>query len=169
MKHVLACHITRTWSRYELVNYYKLNYVFKKVDWNPSQRMWGAYRYKTPVSCASTATSALNNSRIQSGKTIKYTGWVDRSKNDVVTGLLFLINSTYALLCEQQIEVSSRRPLNRKKRKCSIEQLSIISNSHAVISKGRGGGVVMLFIREAEGKLQLNDANKRRIVATRFY
>ena len=80
---------------------------------------------------------------------------------------LFLINSTYTLLCEQQIEVSSRRPLNRKKRKCSIEQLSIISNSHAVISKGGGGGVVMLFIREAEGKLQLNDANKRRIVATR--
>ena len=122
MKHVLACHITRTWSRYELVNYYKLNYVFKKVDWNPSQRMWGAYRYKTPVSCASTATSALNNSRIQSGKTIKYTGWVDRSTNDMVTGLLFLINSTYALLCEQQIEVSSRRPLNRKKRKCVTDE-----------------------------------------------
>ena len=54
-------------------------------------------------------------------------------------------------------------------RNFSIEQLSIISNSHAVISKGGGGGVVMLFIREAEGKLQLNDANKRRIVATRFY
>ena len=91
---------------------------------------------------------------------------------------LFLINSTYTLLCEQQIEVSSRRPPNRKRRKWvsdewlrnySIEQLSILSNSHAVISKGGGGGVVMLFIREAEGKLQLNDANKRRIVATRWF
>ena len=54
-------------------------------------------------------------------------------------------------------------------RNFSIEQLSIISNSHAVISKGGGGGVVMLFIREAEGKVELNGANKRRIVATRFY
>ena len=51
----------------------------------------------------------------------------------------------------------------------SIEQLSIISNSHAVISKGGGSGVVVLFIREVEGKIQLNGANKRRIVATRFY
>ena len=98
MKHVLACHITRTWSRYELVNYYKLNYVFKKVDWNPSQRMWGAYRYKTPVSCTSTATSVFTNPRFQSGKTIKYTGWLDRSIKSVATGLLLLINSTYALL-----------------------------------------------------------------------
>ena len=37
------------------------------------------------------------------------------------------------------------------------------------VSKGGGGGVVMLFIREVEGKIQLNGANKRRIVATRFY
>ena len=49
----------------------------------------------------------------------------------------------------------------------SIEQLSIISNSHAVISKGRG--VVILFIREAEGEVELNGANKRQIVATRCY
>ena len=34
---------------------------------------------------------------------------------------------------------------------------------------GRGDGVVMLSIREVEGKIQLNGANKRRIVATRFY
>ena len=122
MKHVLACHITRTLSRYELFNYYKLNYVLKKVDWNPSQRMWGAYRYKTPVSCTSTATSAPNNSRFQSGKTTNYTGWLDRSTNDVVPGLLFLINSTYVLLCEQQIEVSSWRPLNRKRRKCVTDE-----------------------------------------------
>ena len=122
MKHVLACYITRTWSRYELFNYYKLNYVFKKVDWSPSQRIWGAYRYKTPVSCTSTVTSALNNLQFQSGKTTNHTGWLDRSMNDVVTGLLFLINSTYALLCEQQIEASSRRPLNRKKRKCVTDK-----------------------------------------------
>ena len=30
--------------------------------------------------------------------------------NGVVTGLLFLINSAYALLCEQQIEVPYKRP-----------------------------------------------------------
>ena len=42
-------------------------------------------------------------------------------------------------------------------RNFSIEQLSIRSNSHAVVSKG---GVVMLFIREAEGKVELNGANK---------
>ena len=35
----------------------------------------------------------------------------------------------------------------------SIEQLSIISNSHAVISKERG--VVILFIREAEREVEL--------------
>ena len=51
-------------------------------------------------------------------------------------------------------------------RNFSIEQLSIRSNSHAVVSKG---GVVMLFIREAEGKVELNGANKRRIVATRCW
>ena len=78
IKHVLACHITRTWSRYELVTYYKLNYVFKKVDWNLYQRIRGAYRYKIPLSCTSTATSALNNSRFQSVKTTNYTGWLDR-------------------------------------------------------------------------------------------
>ena len=54
-------------------------------------------------------------------------------------------------------------------RNFSIEQLSIISNSHAVIGKGGGGGVVMLFIREAEGEVELNGANKRQIVATRCY
>ena len=54
-------------------------------------------------------------------------------------------------------------------RNFSIEQLSIRSNSHAVVSKGGGGGVVMLFIREAEGKVELNGANKRRIVATRCW
>ena len=45
-------------------------------------------------------------------------------------------------------------------RNFSIEQLSIRSNSHAVVSKRGGGGVVMLFIREAEGKVELNGANK---------
>ena len=44
-------------------------------------------------------------------------------------------------------------------RNFSIEQLSIISNSHAVISKGGGGGAEVLFIREVEGKIQLNGAN----------
>ena len=111
MKHVLACYITRTWSRYKLVNYYKLNYVFKKVDWNPSQRMWEAYRYKTPDSCTSTATSVLNNLRFQSGKTIKYTGWLDRSIKSVVTGLLFLMNSTCALLRKRQIEDHFKREI----------------------------------------------------------
>ena len=203
MKHILACHITRTWSRSELVNYYKLNYVFKKIDWNLYQRIWGAYRYKIPVSCISTATSVFNNLRFQSGKTIKYTtggpssscemiilrnnghggiirvcmgifttalrnkkntsnsqkkyltllpqspfervvhfevfnvhkkspwaaceytGWLDGSIKSVVTGLLFLINSTYALLCKRQNEdhlkreillVQNWRSLSRKRK-----------------------------------------------------
>ena len=45
----------------------------------------------------------------QSGKTINYTGWLDRSINDVVTGLLFLTNSINALLCKRQIEDHLRR------------------------------------------------------------
>ena len=46
----------------------------------------------------------------------------EKTDRQTVTGLLFLINSTYALLCEQQIEVSSRRPLNRKERKCVTDE-----------------------------------------------
>ena len=34
-----------------------------------------------------------------------------------------------------------------------IEELSIISNSYAVVSKGGGRVLVLLFIREAEGKI----------------
>ena len=67
-----------------LLNYYKLNYVFKKVDWKPSQRMWGAYRYKTPVSCTSTATSALNNLRFQSNNSFH------GNTRDISTGLISL-------------------------------------------------------------------------------
>ena len=77
--------------------------------------------------------------------------------NGVVTGLLFPINSTYALLCEQQIEVPYRRPwkcdTDEWMRNFSIEQLSIISNSYAVVSKRGGGVVVLLFIKAAEGKI----------------
>ena len=85
------------------------------------------------------ATSAFTNSRFQSGKT-NYTWWLDWSINDVVTGVLFLINSTYALLCEQQIEVSpeierGKCDTDERMRNFSIEQLSIISNMYVV-----GGG-----------------------------
>ena len=71
----------------------------QKADWNPPQRMelTGAeFLFRL---------SAL----FQSGKTINYTGWLDRSINDVVTGLLFLINSINALLCKRQIEDHLRR------------------------------------------------------------
>ena len=66
--------------------------------------------------------------------------------NGVVTGLLFLIDSAYSLLCEQQIEVPLRL----------IGGPENVTPTNKCVTSSKQEGrwvVVLLFIREAEGKI----------------